>query len=156
MSKSERNYSQIEKEALAIVWSIKRLHRYLFAKPFMLVTDHKPLQFIFNPNKSITVMGISRIVRWSIFLSSYVYTIKYRPTKKHSNADMCSRFPLDSNDDLEEKDCETSMCSYVEDYESLESVFSIHYLGNDTPLIDHQHIAKHNVKAIGGGGGSRG
>ena len=59
---------------------------------------------------------------------------------------MCSRFPLDSNDDLEESDCETSMCSYVEDYESLESVFSIHYLGNDTPLIDHQHIAKHTVK----------
>ena len=146
LSKSERNYSQIEKEPLAIVWSIKRLHRYLFAKPFTLVTDHKPLQFILNPNKSIPEMGISRIVRWSIFLSSYVHTMKYRPTKKHSNADMCSRFPLDSNDDLEEKDCETSMCSYVEDYESLESVFSIHYLGNDTPLIDHQHIAKHTVK----------
>ena len=59
---------------------------------------------------------------------------------------MCSRFPLDSNGDLDENDCETSMCSYVEDYESLESVFSIHYLGNDTPLIDHQHIAKHTVK----------
>ena len=38
------------------------------------------------------------------------------------------------------------MCSNVEDYESLESVFSIHYLGNDTPLIDHQNIAKHTVK----------
>ena len=88
LSKSERNYSQIEKEALAIVWSIKRLHRYLFAKPFTLVTYHKPLQFIFNPNKSIPEMGISRIVRWSVFLSSYVYTIKYRPTKKHSNADV--------------------------------------------------------------------
>ena len=81
LSKSERNYSQIKKEALAIVWSIKRLHRYLFAKPFTLVTDHKPLQFIFNPNKPIPEMGISRIVRWSIFLSSYVYTMKYRPTK---------------------------------------------------------------------------
>ena len=60
LSKSERNYSQIEKEALAIVWSIKRLHRYLFAKPSTLVTDHKPLQFILNPNKSIPEMGSNR------------------------------------------------------------------------------------------------
>ena len=56
------------------------------------------------------------------------------------------KIPISSNDDLEEKDCETSKCIYVEDYESLESVFSIHYLGNDTPLIDHQNIAKHTVK----------
>ena len=30
LSPTERNYSQIEKESLSIVWAVKRLHRYLF------------------------------------------------------------------------------------------------------------------------------
>ena len=94
LSKSERNYSPIEKEALAIIWGIKKFHRYIYAREFLLVTDHKPLTFIFGEKKDIPEMGISRIQRWAILLASYRYRIEYRSTKQHCNADMCSRFPL--------------------------------------------------------------
>jgi hypothetical protein len=46
---AEHNYLQIEREALAIMWAIKRLHRYLYARHFTLCTDHRPLEMIFDP-----------------------------------------------------------------------------------------------------------
>ena len=43
LSSAERRYSQLEREGLAIVWSIKRLHKYLFGRKFILLTDNKPI-----------------------------------------------------------------------------------------------------------------
>ena len=112
LSKSERNYSQIEKEGQAIVWCLKRLHRYIYARPFTLVTDHKALESIFHPLRSVPVMGISRIQRWALSLTSYQYKVKFRPTHQHSNADMCSRFPLPMESSEVEGDIEdTSACT---------------------------------------------
>ena len=99
LSKTERNYSQIEKEALSIIWAVKRWHRYLYARKFTLYTDHKPLLFIFHQHKQVPEMSISRIQRWALALACYEYEIKFRATDKHSNADVCSRFPLKTVED---------------------------------------------------------
>ena len=40
---SERNYSQLEKEALSLVFAIQKFHQYLYGHEFTLCTDHKPL-----------------------------------------------------------------------------------------------------------------
>ena len=48
----ERRYSQTEKEALAIVWAIEKLHIYLYGSRFKLVTDYKSVQLIFGSPKS--------------------------------------------------------------------------------------------------------
>ena len=98
LTKAERNYSQIEREALSIVWGIKKFHLYLYLNKFTLVTDHKPLTTLFNPDKALPVLASGRIQRWAIFLMSYQYSIQFRSTTKHGNVDALSRLPLDSQE----------------------------------------------------------
>ncbi|VDP66514.1 unnamed protein product [Echinostoma caproni] len=43
LNNSERGYSQTQKEALAVYWAVRRLHKYLFELRFTIVTDHQAL-----------------------------------------------------------------------------------------------------------------
>jgi len=92
LTKSEINYSTIEKELLAIIWACKHFRPYLFGKKFTLFTDHKPLTYIFSlktPN--------SKLVRWRLALEEYQYEIRYRPGKQNVVADGLSRIKLELN-----------------------------------------------------------
>ena len=42
LSSAEPHYSQSEREALAIVFAVHRLHQYIYGRRFTLRTDHKP------------------------------------------------------------------------------------------------------------------
>ena len=137
LTPAERKYSQIEKEALGIVWAVKRFHRYVYARNFELQTDHKPLELIYHPHKSIPEMGANRIQRWALTLSHYTYTIKFRPTKKHANADFCSRFPLRETSD------ETGLGEKEDD--DVCTMFSL-YEEDEKPLLDSNLIAKYSKK----------
>lgn len=94
LSKSEKNYSQIEKEGLAIMFGLEKFYLYLCGRQFTLYTDHKPLMHIFNPSRGIPVQTASRLQRWAIQLSAFNYDIKYRSGKQNENADALSRLPL--------------------------------------------------------------
>ena len=98
LTKAEQNYSQIEREALSIVWGIKKFNLYLFLNKFILVTDQKPLTTLFNPDKPLPVLASGRIQRWAIFLMNCQFTIQFRPTNKHINVDALSRLPLDNQE----------------------------------------------------------
>ena len=94
LSKAERNYSQIEREALALVFGVRKFHSYLIGHCFELVTDHKPLLALLHEHKPTSTQASARIRRWSLLLSAYEYTISFRKTEDHGNADALSRLPL--------------------------------------------------------------
>lgn len=82
LSDAETKYSQIEREALALVWCIQRCHRFLFGRKFLLITDHQPLTFLFAPHKEFPARVSARLQRWAISLSAYDYEIQYRQSKE--------------------------------------------------------------------------
>ena len=94
LSKTERNYSQIEKEALSIIFGVTKFHKFLYGRFFTLVTDHKPLVSILGPKSHIPPLAAVRFQRWAILLSAYRYDVEFRATAKHCNADGLSRLPL--------------------------------------------------------------
>ena len=63
LSKSDQNYSQIEEEALALIFGVKKFHLYLCGQTFTLVTDHKPLTTIFGPKRGIPPLAAARLQR---------------------------------------------------------------------------------------------
>ena len=92
LQKAERNYSTIEKEALAAVAAIKEFYPYLYGFHFKLVTDHNPLTSL----RGLKDIG-GRLSRWAIFLQQFHFEFEYKPGKAHGNADTMSRRP--STDD---------------------------------------------------------
>ena len=94
LTPAERNYSQLEKEALVIIFSIKHFHQYLYGTHFTLYSDHKPLECLSSESQQIPSIASSRIQRWALSLSAYQYTIKHKPGTSMSNADALSRLPV--------------------------------------------------------------
>ena len=53
LTKSEKGYAQLEKEALSLIFRVKKFHQFLYGHKFTLVTDHKPLTTILGPKKGL-------------------------------------------------------------------------------------------------------
>ena len=94
LNSSEKNYSQIEKEGLAITLGVTKFYMYLFGRKFTLRTDHKPLLKIFAPDSATPVLAAARLQRWSLLLSSYHYEIEFKSSAEVASADALSRLPL--------------------------------------------------------------
>ena len=94
LTQPEKNYSQLEKEGLSCIFGVNKFHSYLFGHSFDLITDHKPLLALLNEHMPTSPQAYARVHRWSLLLSAYEYTMKFRCTSEHSNADALSRVPL--------------------------------------------------------------
>ena len=97
LTQSERNYPQIEKEALSLVFGVRKFHQFLYGRNFTLLTDHKPLLAILGPKKSLPTLAAARMQRWALLLSAYQYDIEYCTTLEHVNADGFFRLPVKRN-----------------------------------------------------------
>lgn len=95
LNSAEKRYSQIQKEATAIIYGVRRYHQYLYGRshPFILRTDHKPLISIFGPYKGVPEVSANRLQRYAMFLSAYNYSIEYIRSGDNS-ADYLSRASL--------------------------------------------------------------
>lgn len=89
LSDVEKRYSQTEKEGLAKVWGIEHFRLYWFGSEFILTTEHKPLEIIFNNPRS---KPATRIERWRLRLQPYDFKVEYRPGKGNP-AGYLSRHP---------------------------------------------------------------
>lgn len=119
LNSAQRNYSQIDKEALAIIFGVQKFHQYLFGLKFTLWTDHKPLLSIFHPQKGIPNMIAARMQRWSLILSSYNYDIKYVKSCENKMADLLSRYPVTTEIPVTPEVEDEIRCLYLEKFSVL-------------------------------------
>ena len=85
LNKAEQQYSVIQKECLAAVYAMKQFRHYLLGRPFTLVTDHAPLQWL----SAQKMEGL--LCRWALSMQEYTFTIQYRSGSQNVNADALSR-----------------------------------------------------------------
>lgn len=116
LSKTERNYSQLEKEALSIIYCLKKFSKFLLGRKFVIFTDHQPLTSLFNPRKGLSITAASRLQRWSIILSAYRYEIKYLKGKDNVVADALSRLCIKTKNGV---DIATTLINTFKDTDKL-------------------------------------
>jgi len=146
LCKAKQNYNTTEKsELLAIVWAVKYFRLYLYGTRFKIVTDHRPLIWLFN----ITDPG-SILIRWRLKLEEYD-EIVHKAGKGNTNADALSRNPIPDNQHLnsisqkkeeeeeqeEEEQEEEAPKEYTEE-EKRQILYEYH----DAPTGGHQGIAR--------------
>jgi len=137
LNNAEQNYSTIERELLAIVYSVNYFRPYLFGRKFQLVTDHKPLVWL-NSVKDPS----SRLIRWRLKLAEYDYEMTYKAGKINANADALSRNPAIRN-------LSSEIATKVETHGQHEPLFSLTYNKNSasnpnlepTPTIPTKHTS---------------
>ena len=91
LTNTEFNYSNIHKEALVKMWTITRAKQFLIGKKFLLRSDHRPLDFIFNPRKELPQVTTLRTLRWAIRLMALDFDIEYVKGNSIPHVDALSR-----------------------------------------------------------------
>ncbi len=115
MTTTERNYAQIDKEALAVVFAVRKFHQYLAGRHFVIFTDHKPLLGLLHHSKPMPAILSPRMLRWSLIIGAYDYELCYRPGKQMGNADALSRLPLPASDAVTPPPLEVLLLEMVPD-----------------------------------------
>ena len=100
LTSAEKNYSQVEREALAIVFGVTKFNKFLYGRKFTLLTDHEALTVIFGPKRGIPSLAAARFQRWALILMAHQYDIIYCKSADHANADVLSRFPVKDDKNL--------------------------------------------------------
>ena len=101
LSSAQANYSNLERECLAVVFGIQRFHHFLFGKEFEVVTDCKPLEMIFRKPLHSAPPRLQRIM---IKVQGYNFNVSYKPGSDNIIPDTLSRLPNPSSREVIELD----------------------------------------------------
>ena len=95
LTPSERNWAQIEKKALGVLYGLERFDKYTYSRPITVENDYKPLASILSKPLSIPPKRLQDIMmRYNRYDVNFVFT---KGSKLHL-ADTLSRAHLDSSE----------------------------------------------------------
>ena len=91
LTDAESRYAQIEKELLAVQFSLERFNQYIYGKRVTIESDHKPLEATVKKSTGISATKTTKNPTQN---AEYDYTLEYKPGKELVLPDMLSRAPL--------------------------------------------------------------
>jgi hypothetical protein len=86
LSRSQRAWSTIEREAFAVIASLRKFHQIVFGSHIVIFSDHNPLTFLVEGSPHS-----AKLTRWSLALQQYDITFRYVKAKNNRVADYFSR-----------------------------------------------------------------
>jgi hypothetical protein len=86
LAASQINWSVIEKEAFAVVASLKKFDNIVFASCIVVFSDHNPLTYLVDQ-----VTRSAKLSRWSLALQQYNIVFRYSAGMHNVAADFFSR-----------------------------------------------------------------
>ena len=86
---AEKNYKNLERECLAMIWGMEKFHYFLYGKQFTLETDQKPLVSIYKKHMVEISPRIKRLIVRSF--PYQLFDVQYRRGKEIPLADALSR-----------------------------------------------------------------
>lgn len=112
LTKTQRNYAQIEKELLAIVFACRRFDQYICGKSDVFIeTDHQPLKRIAGRRQLSDTP--KRLQAMLLSLQRYKLKLQYKKGGEMHIADFLSRAP--SNENESEREYEIYQLSTLDD-----------------------------------------
>ena len=94
LAPAEKRYAQLDKEALAIIFGVKKFNQFLLGRKYVILSVQRLLQHLLSESKMVPTLASSRLKLWALTLSAYDYEIHYKPGKDYANADVLSRLPV--------------------------------------------------------------
>ena len=142
-SKQAQKWDTIEQEGFAIYYVVKRLAYYLIGKEFLLETDHNNLRWI-------EASEVPKIIRWRIYLQSFVFKVRHIPGKENVLADTLSRLHLCVAEEDEHEDCHTAeglchLCNEDDEFEEEELEYE-QRMSTLCNMFDEEEVLGEEVK----------
>lgn len=91
MTTAEQSYVQHDHEALAVIFALRKCHKYIYGRAITIYTYSMPVKLIFS-DRSIPSTASPRMQRWCLYAD--MYDLKFEYTKEVELADFLSRNPL--------------------------------------------------------------
>lgn len=77
LTKTERNYPQTQREALAVVWATEHYYYYLLGNKFTIRTDAQGIAYIFDRGGDSPKRMMRRAEGWAMRLDAFQFSIEF-------------------------------------------------------------------------------
>jgi hypothetical protein len=95
LNNAQLNYSTIEKELLAVVFTLDKFRSYLLGSKIIIYSDHAALKYLFSKKDAK-----SHLIRWILLLKEFDIEIKDKKGTKNVVADHLSKLTMDFTEDV--------------------------------------------------------
>ena len=129
LTNTERRYANIERKLLACVFGTERLHTYVYGKPFVIESDHKPLEII--QGKPLAAAP-ARQQRMLLHMQGYDCTIRYRLGSEMTLADCLSMLTTRNRDPEIPLDVQVSLVQF-----SSPRLEELRWATREEPVLSH-------------------